>query len=71
DAAGTIARFQSLGAEINTIAAALNIIIAQRLVRRVCPRCSTQHPATKEERAMIESALSSLPRAAHARYPTL
>ncbi|MBI2121095.1 MAG: type II/IV secretion system protein [Candidatus Wildermuthbacteria bacterium] len=69
DAAGTIARFQSLGAEINTIAAALNIIIAQRLVRRVCPRCSTQRPATKEERALIESALSSLRKDASCKIP--
>lgn len=61
DAAGTVARFQSLGANLNNVAAALNIIIAQRLVRRICPHCSTKKEATKEEREYISSTLASLP----------
>ncbi len=40
DAAGTIPRMQALGEEPVNIAPALNIIIAQRLVRRLCDRCS-------------------------------
>jgi len=40
DAAGTIARLVSLGAKPFNIAPAINMAIAQRLVRRVCPKCS-------------------------------
>lgn len=68
DAAGTIARFQSLGAELNNVAAALNVIIAQRLVRRVCPHCSVKKEATKEERSYIAATLAGLPSLAR---PTL
>jgi len=39
DAAGAIPRMQALGEEPANIAPALNIIIAQRLVRKLCDRC--------------------------------
>jgi len=39
DAAGTIARLVSLGAKSFNIGPALNIAIAQRLVRKVCQKC--------------------------------
>ncbi len=39
DAAGAIPRLQALGEKAVNIAPALNLIIAQRLVRRVCSRC--------------------------------
>lgn len=59
DAAGAIARLQSLGEQPNNIAPALNIIIAQRLVRKVCPECSTKRPITKEEYDKIKKGLSN------------
>jgi len=40
DAAGTIARLQALGEKAVNIAPAINIAIAQRLVRKVCKNCS-------------------------------
>lgn len=61
DAAGTVARFQSLGADLNNVAAALNMIVAQRLVRRVCPRCSKKREATKNEKERILSILGKIP----------
>jgi len=59
DAAGAIARLQSLGELPNNIASALNIVIAQRLVRKVCPECSTKRPITKEEYKKIKNELSN------------
>ena len=40
DTAGTIARLQALGEKPVNIAPAINIIIAQRLVRKVCKKCA-------------------------------
>ena len=40
NAAGTIARLQALGEKPVNIAPAINIIIAQRLVRKVCKKCA-------------------------------
>ncbi len=42
DAAGAVARLADLGLDFGTIAAALRGCLAQRLVRRVCPDCSTE-----------------------------
>jgi type IV pilus assembly protein PilB len=39
DAAGTVARLLALGGEIHNIASALNLVIGQRLVRKVCQNC--------------------------------
>ncbi|MBI2642333.1 MAG: type II/IV secretion system protein, partial [Candidatus Wildermuthbacteria bacterium] len=60
DAVGTIARLTSLEAKIETAASALNLIIAQRLARQVCPACKTTESATQSERAVIEKALRGL-----------
>jgi type IV pilus assembly protein PilB len=43
DAPGTITRLIDMGLERFTIAGALRAILAQRLVRRVCPRCSESY----------------------------
>ena len=40
DAAGTIARLVSLGAKLADIAPAINIAVAQRLIRKICKECS-------------------------------
>ena len=61
DAVGTIARLTSLEAKIETVASALNLIIAQRLVRQVCQKCKTMESAAESERATIEKALGGLP----------
>ena len=39
DAAGTVARLISLGAKASNIGPAINLAIAQRLVRKVCKKC--------------------------------
>jgi len=48
DAAGTITRLLDMGVEDYLLTSTLNGITAQRLVRRLCPRCRTQAPAMPE-----------------------
>lgn len=49
DASGAIPRLIELGAEPNLFADALRLIIAQRLVRKVCPKCREAHQPTDAE----------------------
>lgn len=60
DAAGTIARFLSLNAKPANIAAALRLIIAQRLVRKVCPACSVLQEPGAEEFKKIKEELAKI-----------
>jgi type II secretory ATPase GspE/PulE/Tfp pilus assembly ATPase PilB-like protein len=61
DAAGTIARLQALGEKAVNIAPALNMIVAQRLIRKICPECATQRALTKEEYEDIKNTLEGMP----------
>lgn len=61
DAAGTVARLVALGADINNIAAALNLVIAQRLVRRICPFCMEMKPASPQMLEKIKKAFKKAP----------
>lgn len=62
DAAGTVARLIALGESPTNIAPALNIAIAQRLVRKVCPKCTEYLPPSKEELAEIKRNLKNIPK---------
>ncbi|TWT98085.1 Type II secretion system protein E [Botrimarina colliarenosi] len=48
DSAGAVTRMVDMGIEPYKLAAALVGVVAQRLVRMVCPHCRTQHYATAE-----------------------
>lgn len=50
DAVGTIDRLLNFGIDQEMISSALNIIIAQRLVRKVCPKCTLFRKITEEEK---------------------
>jgi len=62
DAAGTISRLIDLGVSPNSIAPALNMAIAQRLVRKVCPKCSEPTTTSLETIEKIKKGLKSLPK---------
>ncbi len=62
DAAGTVSRLTSLGANVANIAPALSLIIAQRLVRVLCALCARKEPATKEEQEIIKKAVANIPK---------
>jgi len=49
DAPSTITRMVDMGIEPFNVASAVNLIVAQRLVRRVCKECKQQHEYTPEE----------------------
>jgi type II secretory ATPase GspE/PulE/Tfp pilus assembly ATPase PilB-like protein len=61
DASGTIARLVDLGAQSPTIAAAINLTIGQRLLRKVCPRCAKLEPLSPETLRKMENSLKGLP----------
>lgn len=50
---GTITRMIEMGTSANLIASALNGVIAQRLVRTLCPHCKTPYKASREEKALL------------------
>ena len=53
-AASTVTRLADMGIEPYLIADAVVGIIAQRLVRRLCPACKKEHILTEEERELLE-----------------
>jgi len=61
DAAGTIARLQAIGEKSVNIAPAINMAIAQRLIRKVCKKCMEFKKVSPEELARIKKALKNLP----------
>ncbi|MEA3450246.1 MAG: GspE/PulE family protein [Patescibacteria group bacterium] len=61
DAAGTVPRFLSMGAKPFLLAPSLNVMIGQRLVRRVCDKCKEEHKIDAEETDKIKKILNKLP----------
>lgn len=53
NAAGAVARLIDMGIEPFLVASALRGVVAQRLVRRVCPHCQKAYPASAEEKAFL------------------
>jgi len=53
DAASTVTRLLDLGVEPYAIANSLNLVVAQRLVRRVCPGCSSPYVPDEEARRLL------------------
>jgi type II secretory ATPase GspE/PulE/Tfp pilus assembly ATPase PilB-like protein len=58
DAIGAIPRLISLGAKPFNIGPAINMAVAQRLVRRVCEKCTVKEPPSEEELAEIKEGLA-------------
>lgn len=54
DAATTLPRFLDMGVEPFLIASTINVVIAQRLVRKICPNCRVSHKLTAEEEKLVE-----------------
>jgi len=66
DAAGAIPRLVDLGAKPSIIGPAINLIIAQRLVRRLCGFCKVPVGIESDKKKKIEKFLSELPERAAA-----
>ncbi len=63
NAAGAIPRFLSMGVKPFLLAPALNAVIGQRLVRKLCPSCKKEATLTPAETKRVEDLLSTLPEA--------
>jgi hypothetical protein len=57
DAPSTVNRLMNMGIEPFLVASSLNLVCAQRLVRRVCKNCSEPHPAPPE--ALVQAGFSA------------
>lgn len=62
NAAGAIPRLIDLGVNPKIISSALNIAIAQRLVRKLCEYCKKEKDPTKEEGEIISKTLARMKR---------
>jgi len=60
DAAGTVPRFLSMGTKPFLLAPALNVMIGQRLVRKVCQECKQEVKPEADVLKRIKDILSSL-----------
>jgi type IV pilus assembly protein PilB len=50
----TVTRLLDMGLEPFNVASALNLVLAQRLLRRICSNCKTQYTPTEEEFAIAK-----------------
>jgi type IV pilus assembly protein PilB len=57
DAPSTINRLMNMGIEPFLVASSVNLICAQRLVRRICANCKADHPA--QEQALVQAGFSA------------
>lgn len=69
DAAGTIPRLIDIGVKPNIIAPAMNLAIAQRLLRKLCPHCKKEDHFTKEEILTMQKELDAFPPKAKVKKP--
>ncbi|MFZ5964850.1 GspE/PulE family protein [Thalassococcus sp. BH17M4-6] len=63
---GAVVRLRDLGLDNFLIAATLRGVIAQRLLRRLCPECREPHPPTPSEAAFFDKHGLALPLSIHA-----
>lgn len=61
NAAGTIPRLVDLGVTPSAIAPAINVSMAQRLIRKLCPQCREKYAASLEEAELIRNTAAALP----------
>ena len=61
NAAGTIPRLIDLGVNPTSIAPAVNISMAQRLVRKLCDKCKEKYPASEAEAIAVKKVIETFP----------
>ena len=60
-AAGAIARFVSMGVKPFLLAPALNVVLGQRLVRKLCEKCKESHTLSPEEQEKVNQIIEGMP----------
>ncbi|MBT6067200.1 type II/IV secretion system protein [bacterium] len=61
DAVGAVPRFIDMGAEAFLLASTLNLIISQRLIRRICENCKVKEEVPPEVLVEVKKDLAELP----------
>lgn len=61
-AAGAFPRLIDLGVDSRLMGSAANIILGQRLIRKLCEHCKKSRPATAEESSLIKKVLAGHPK---------
>ena len=61
DSVGAVPRLEDMGVHRDTIASGLTMVIAQRLVRRLCNSCKVQRATTQEEKQIFSAILQDVP----------
>ncbi len=59
-AAETLDRIINMGLKPYILASALDTVIAQRLVRKICPHCKTQKEKTPQEDQMVQTMMKEI-----------
>lgn len=60
DAAGSFPRLIDLGISEKILSSAVNVAMAQRLVRKLCEKCKKTRPATADEKKIIDRVLAGV-----------
>ena len=60
DAAGAFPRLIDLGISEKVLSSSVNVVIAQRLLRKLCSACKKQRGAMPPEQALIDKAIASI-----------
>ncbi|MCU0679713.1 MAG: GspE/PulE family protein [Planctomycetes bacterium] len=58
DAAGVIPRMIDMGIKPFFLVPALNVVVGQRLIRKLCPLCKVEHHLTIEEEELVKKILA-------------
>jgi len=61
DAAGALPRLINMGIEPFLITSSMNLVIAQRLIRRICPKCKREMKVPKSLMEDIQKELEAMP----------
>jgi type IV pilus assembly protein PilB len=60
NAAGTFPRLVDLGVDAKVFGSAINVAMAQRLVRKLCPKCKKQVPLEGKQKELVDKTLAGL-----------
>lgn len=71
DAAGVVPRFLGMGVEGIFLAPALNAVIGQRLVRRICSDCKTEYTPAAEDMTRAQELVAGIPESSGEQRPDL
>jgi len=69
DAAGTIPRLADMGVKPYFLAPSINMIMGQRLVRKLCPHCRVEQKLTESDRNQIKKILAVMSPKANINVP--